>query len=201
MIFERNHILSILVLITFSVLGLTSCDSDPFPGVLLPVHPDAASIKRMNDRPAKGAKAVAYHVSVQFPASKIIEFYNLELASMGYVPFKDTSSSRPSGLWSTFNNRSGEFEKTTKPPGRYIAHWVGSAKKTWIWLVISYKYNGIDPTWKATAIVSCNMAKYSAYEEGVKLKKAFMKDQANNQQVNASVLFNYRFSKLNPQIV
>ena len=135
----------------------------------------------MSDRPAKGAKAVAYHVSVQFPASKIIEFYNHELTAMAYVPFNDTSSSRPSGLWSSFNNRSGEFEETTKPPGRYIAHWVDNAKQTWIWLVISYKYNGADPSWTTTAIVSCNMAKYSAYEEGVKINKVFMQDKAYNQ--------------------
>ncbi len=181
MIFERIHILSILVLITFSVLGLTSCDSNPFPGILLPVHPDAISTKRMNDRPAKGGKAVAYHVFVQFPASKIIEFYNRELAAMGYVPFNDTSSSRPSGLWSIFDNRSGEFEEATKPPGRYIAHWADNAKETWIWVAISYEYDGINPSWNTMAIVSCNMAKYSAYEEGIRINKLYMQDKAQNQ--------------------
>ena len=181
MIAERIQILRILALLAFIVLGLVSCDSDPFPGVLLPVHPDAKGVNRMNDRPAKGAKAVAYRVSVEFPASKIIEFYNRELKSMGYAPFNDTSSSRPSGKWSSFNNRSGEYDETTKPPGKYIAHWVDSANGTWIWLVISYKYDGLDPTWKKTALISCNMAKYSAYEEGVKLKNAFVKDEANSQ--------------------
>ena len=181
MILERVYFLSKLILIAFSVSGLTSCDSDPFPGVLLPVHPDAIGVNTMNDRPAKGAKAVAYLVSVEFPASKIIEFYNCELTSMGYAPFNDTSSSRPSGLWSSFNNRSGEYDETTEPPGRYIAHWVDSAKSTWIWLVISYKYNRLDPTWKNTAMVSCNIAKYSASEEGVKLIKAYIKDEANSQ--------------------
>jgi hypothetical protein len=165
MILKRVYFLYKLILIAFSVLGLTSCDSDPFPGVLLPVHPEAIGVNRMNDRPAKGAKAVAYHVSVEFPASKIIEFYNRELASMGYAPFNDTSSSRPSGLWSSFNNRSGKYDETTKPPGRYIAHWVDSAKSNLIWLGISYRYNGLDPTWKNTAMVSCNMAKYSAYKD------------------------------------
>jgi hypothetical protein len=181
MCLERAYLFSVLALITFFVLGMTSCDSDPFPGILLPVHPDAIGVTMMNDRPAKGAKAVAYRVTVEFPASKIIEFYNRELTSMGYATFNDTSSSRPSGIWSSFNNKSGEYDETTKPPGRYIAHWVDSAKWNWIWLVISYKYNGLDPTWKNTALVSCNMAKYSAYEEGVKLKKAFVKGEANNQ--------------------
>jgi hypothetical protein len=178
---ERIHILIVLALITFIILGLTSCESDPFPGILLPVHPDAVSIKRMNDRPAKGAKAVAYHVSVPFPAAKIIEFYNREILLMGYEPLKAMTESRPLEKWSSFNGRSGEFEVTKKPPGRYIAHWVDNAKKTWIWLVISYKYNGMDPSWKTTAIVSCNMANYSAYEEAVELTKAFLGDKENNQ--------------------
>ena len=173
--------MQILALLAFIVLGLASCDSDPFPGVLLPVHPDAKGVSRMNDRPAKGAKAVAYRVTVEFPASKIIDFYNRELKSMGYAPFNDTSSSRPSGKWSSFNNRSGEFDETTNPPGKYIAHWVNSANGTWIWFVISYKYNGLDPTWKISPLISCNMAKYSAYEEGVKSKNVLVNDEANNQ--------------------
>ncbi len=70
---------------------------------------------------------------------------------------------------------------TKKPPGRYVAHWVDNAKKIWIWLVISYKYNGMDPSWKTTAIVSCNMAKYSAYEEAVEFTKAFLGEKKNNQ--------------------
>jgi hypothetical protein len=168
MIFERFHILTILALIILIVLGLTSCESDPFPGKLLPVHPDAISI-------------VAYHVSVPFPAAKIIEFYNREIAFMGYVPLNAMIESRPLGRWSSFNSRTGEFEETIKPPGRYVAHWVDDAEKTWIWLVISYKYNGTNPSWKTTAIVSCNMAKYSAYEEAVKLSKAYLRDQANDQ--------------------
>jgi hypothetical protein len=73
MISERIQILQILALLAFIVLGLPSCDSDPFPGVSLPVHPDAKGLNRMNDRPAKIAKAVAYRVSVDFPATKIVD--------------------------------------------------------------------------------------------------------------------------------
>ncbi len=94
---ERIHILIVLALITLIVLGLTSCESDPFPGIMLPVHPDAKSIKRMNDSPAKGAKAVSYHVLVQFPAAKIIEFYNREILTMGYEPLDAMTESRPLG--------------------------------------------------------------------------------------------------------
>ncbi len=180
LIFERFYILSIFVLLTFSVSVLISCEADPFPEILLPVHPDAISTKRMNNRPAKGAKAVAYHVSVNFPATKVMEFYNRELTAMGYVPFNDRSSSRPSDLWSSYNYKTGEFEKTTKPPGLYKSNWVDSAKKTWIWLSISYKYDGADPSWDTTATVSCNMAKYSAYEEGVRMMK-LMEDKAHNK--------------------
>ena len=175
---ERFHILSIFVFITLASTWLLSCETKPFPGTLLPVHPDAISTKRMSNQPAKGAKAVAYRVSVQFPATEIIEFYNRELAAMGYVPFIDKSSSRPSGQWSRFNSISGEFDETTKPPARYIAHWADNAKETWIWIWISYKDDGINPSWYTTAIVSCNVAKYSAYEESLRIIK-LMEDKAH----------------------
>jgi hypothetical protein len=180
LIFERIHKLSILTFIILFIGGLTSCETDPFPGILLPVHPDAVSTKRMSDRPEKGAKAVAYHVSVKFPATKIIDFYNRELESMGYLPLNATIESRPLGMWSSFNSRTGKFEETTKPPGLYIAHWVDNAKKTWIWLAISYEYDGADPSWETNALVSCNMAKYSNYEESVRVKK-LMEAKAHNK--------------------
>ncbi len=180
-IFKRINFLIALALIIFLIGKLTACKEDPFPKVILPVYSSAISITRMNDRPTKGAKAVAYNVTAEFPASKIIEFYNNELASMGYLPLNAEFQSRPLRKWSVFNSRSGEFEETKKPSGRYIAHWVDRSKKTWIWLAISYEYDGTNPSWETTAIVSCNMAKYSAYEEGVKITK-IMKEKAHNKK-------------------
>ncbi|MDY7031149.1 MAG: hypothetical protein SVY10_04465, partial [Thermodesulfobacteriota bacterium] len=177
---ELINSLSIVLLIIFFVGGLASCEADPFPRILLPVHPDAISTKRINDKPVKGAKAVVYNVSVQFPATKIIEFYNRELVSMGYVPLNATIESRPLGIWSSINNRTGKFEEVKKAPGLYIAHWVDNSKETWIWLVISYKFDGADPSWDNTAIVSCNIAKYSTYEEGIRIKE-LMKDKTHNK--------------------
>jgi len=180
LMFERIQKLLMLLFFIFFIGGLASCETDPFPEILLPVHPDAVSIKKMIDQPAKGAKAVAYHVSVKFPATKIVNFYNRELESMGYSPLNTTIESRPLGMWSSFNSRPGMFEETAKPPGLYIAHWVDNAKKTWVWLAISYKYDGSDSSWETNALVSCNIAKYSSYEEAVKVKK-IMEDKAHNK--------------------
>lgn len=179
-LFYRTNFFPVLVIILFFATGVLSCKADPFPKIVLPVHPDAISTKRMNDKPIKGAKAVAYLVSIKYPASTIIEFYNRELSSMGYVPLNAANESRPLRKWSSFNSRTGKFEETEKPPGAYVAHWVDNSKETWIWLMVSYKYDGADPSWDNTAIVSCNMAKYSAYENGIRIMKT-MKNKPHNK--------------------
>ena len=168
------------MIIIFIAGVLLSCNADPFPNIILPVHPNAISPKSLNNKPVEGAKAVAYYVSIQFPASTIIEFYNRELSSMGYMPFNAANESRPLRKWSSFNSQSGKFEETEKPPGGYVAHWVDNSRETWIWLMISYQYDGTDPSWDNTAFVSCNMAKYSAYEEGIRIME-MMKNKPHNK--------------------
>lgn len=174
----RRRVIFKSLLILF--LGfMTSCDSDPFPNTILPIHPDANSITKGNNEPSKGAKFVSYYVEVEFPANELISFYVRELSSMGYKPFDVEFESRPLQKWSRFNTRSGEFDVITEPPGRYIAHWANESNNTWIWLLISSALKAPDKSDRTIVEVSCNMAKLSAYEESLRLIRKMKLEEHN----------------------
>ena len=60
----------------------------------------------------------------------------------------------------SFNNKSGNWEVTTKIPARYTATWVNSDKTQRVWLYVAYKPRKNIEKWQSIPLVSCNMAKY-----------------------------------------
>ena len=150
---------------TLTLLGLQACSPEPFPNVVLPVHPEAIQPRTVTDQPAPGAKAVAYRIRELFPAEELISFYDRALARMGFVPFREPVVSMPLRRWTNFDRSTGESVVVNEVPARYMAFWVDRDRDALIWLAITYEYDAADPAWKTKPLVSCNMAKYSSYEK------------------------------------
>jgi hypothetical protein len=151
---------AILFISLLALSFLVACTRDPFPNIMLPVHPRAINPEIKYNAPFNGAKAAAYKIRMPFPAQELTTFYDTELQKMGYerVP-EDTVFTFH---WMNFNYKSGEWEKTTIAEGaRYTAAWVDHQKTTKIWLYIAYRYDGANAEWNVTPVVSVNMAKLS----------------------------------------
>lgn len=149
-------IVSYFILILF--VGEICSETDPFHQINLPIYPDAINAETLIDKPVKGAKALVYNVSMQFPAEELTTFYNTEMLKMGFHPSPEEEIG--SFSWESFNYKTGEWEKASKAPARYTATWVNLDKSIRIWLYVAYKYDGMNDSWKITPLVSCNIAKY-----------------------------------------
>ena len=110
------------------------------------------------DSPAKGAKAVAYDLNIDFPAKSLTDFYDKKMKLLGFYPLPEQGIG--TFKWEDFNSISGDWEETDKIPARYTATWVNSEKSQRIWLYIAYKPRKGEEDWAKTAFVSCNMSKF-----------------------------------------
>ena len=130
----------------------------------------------MINRPAKDTKAVAYNLSMDFPARDVTDFYNKEMERIGLTPFPEEGFT--TFKWESFNSKSGNWEQTTKIPARYTASWVDKKKTQRIFLYVAYGPRKNIKDWEHTPLVSCNITKYfdkrMAEEE---LEKEFEKNK------------------------
>lgn len=154
------------------IILLIGCGkSDPFPAVKLPIYPSAINLNQAIDSPAKGAKAVVYDVSMDFPAKELTDFYNREMRKIGFIPLPEEGIG--TFKWEDFNSKSGNWEETTKVPARYTATWVNKEKTQRVGLYIVYKPKRNSKNWENIPMVSCNIAKY--FDMGI-VKKQFEKE-------------------------
>ena len=149
-----------LLLMSTLTTSIIAADSDPFPDIKLPVHAKAINPTTKYNSPFSGAKATVYTIKMSFPAKDLTDFYDLQLKEMGYERFPQEGDGG-TFEWMNFNNRSGQWEKTTNVPARYTAAWVNQQKTLKIWLYIAFKYDGANPEWTTTPFVSVNMGKLS----------------------------------------
>jgi len=149
-----------VLLMSILTTSIIAADSDPFPNVTLPVHAKAINPTTKYNSPFSGAKASVYKIKMSFPAQDLTDFYDSQLKKMGYERFPQGGDDG-TFEWMNFNNRSGQWEKTTALPARYTAAWVNQQRTLKIWLYIAYKYDGANPEWTTTPFVSVNMGKLS----------------------------------------
>ena len=71
------------------ILLIGCAKSDRFPAVNLPIYPSAINARKSIDSPVKGAKAVVYNVSMDFPAKELTDVYDREMSKVGFIPLPE----------------------------------------------------------------------------------------------------------------
>ena len=152
---NQSILAKIAALLTVLILG---CSADPFPHISIPVYPNHENLLNLVNKPAKGTKAVTYFVKTAFPASDIVSFYKNEFEKLGFEPYSDDGYGKQQ--WESFNYQSGEWEKTSEIPGRFISTWVDKNKDLRIILVMTNEYDASDALWKNKLFVSCTVSPF-----------------------------------------
>lgn len=158
---KHSYILALIILLA---IAQTSCASvDPFPQVILPVHPNSQYKKEIYDNNSP-RKILYSEILSQYPASEIIKFYDSEMNKLGYYPFSDDGY----GLrrWEVFNEKTGDWAANNEIPGRYIATWVDTSMTLRVILSIRYQYNYKDQDWKNKLIVNISVQPFFVMPQG-----------------------------------
>jgi hypothetical protein len=123
-----------------AIFSSISC-GDPFSEIDLPILTKALYVERGFSKKLN-AKYLIYKLDRSFPAMDVIEFYNEKFKDEHLIRFSEDGHGV--GQWVDLNPTTGKWEKTDKPPARYIATWVDIEKKIRIVLSLRYKYDGAD---------------------------------------------------------
>ncbi len=104
----------------------------------LPVYPNAYEIKHYTDD-TFGVVGVFCKVKVDYPALKVIEFYENFASSDDYLPYPDDGYAMH--RWEQFNPKTAEWDESQGVPARYIGSWTDSQKTKRIVLTIRCGYD------------------------------------------------------------
>ena len=130
--------------------------------IKLPVYINSFNLKTGLD-PSSHCNYVHYNVKIDFPALDVIGFYNKEFEKKSFKNyFEDGFVSF--NRWENFNNSSGVFEPTDKPPGRYQKLFVDEKKEKIIILVLFYRYK-YEQDWEHNLLVDCRICSFSNWKE------------------------------------
>lgn len=148
----------------------------------LPIYPKAFSIKHYIDRPVKGAESLTFRVTSPFPAEEITTYIDNEMNVKGFKRPPMPYDALPSFSWSTFNSKTGNWEKTDKAPARYIASWTNENRNEIAWIGIDYAPYAKVKNWQNTAQVSFQITKFSEFKkETEELEKLMHKKTVRRQ--------------------
>jgi len=131
----------------------------------LPIYPKAFSIKHYIDQPVKGAKSLTFRVTSTFPPEELTTFIDNEMKIKGFKRYPMSNDAPPSFVWSTFNAKTGNWEKTDKAPARYTASWTNEKRNEIAWIGIDYAPYAKVENWQTTAQVSFQITKFSQFKK------------------------------------
>lgn len=116
-----------------------------------------------NMKQSQWDEEVFYKVKINFPATEVISFYDKEFQARGFIPYaEDGYGTR---TWEDFNQRTGAWEATTKPPARYIATWVDKEQTVRIVLFARYRYDYQNKDWDKILLVNCGKGKFTRFDK------------------------------------
>ncbi len=139
------------LLYNFNPIGGIS--ANPYPKIEIPIYPAAANIVYFSDISAQ-IKSKSYMVEVDYPATKVIDFYNIELKRLGFTKFnKDVMTTE---RWIYFQDGT----KKGKPfVCQYVEFWIDQEKKIEIILILRYETTSYG-NWNNKLLVVCQIMPY-----------------------------------------
>jgi len=152
----------IVLFISFIAFGNGNIENEII-NTKLPQYPEAFSIKKGFD-PKTHSSYLAYKVKINFPARKVINYYDSQLSALGFFVFNDDGYGVRD--WTYFNSSKGKWEKTDKVPARYISTWVDRDRTMRLILMLDYSFDEQDIESKDKDLfIDCRLTKFFDFRE------------------------------------
>lgn len=152
---------------------------DPFPGINLPIFPDALQVHHVINNP-EGTKSVQYKVKIKWPAHELITFYALKFDKMGLSKYSKDNYGR--GEWEHYAD--GTL-KDSSESNRYLESWVD--KNHSIRILLAIDYTGTKSRSDGAEIfVACQISKFYDF---TKLNEFYerLKKQNKEEEFNTMI--------------
>lgn len=141
----------VLILVVVSLI-MSGCSKEKEVLVTVPIFPDSYSVEHFNSAKNK-REEVSFKVDIEFPSSKLIDFYENHFESIGYQKYNDDGLANQT--WENIDHKTGEWVVVNEPPARLIYSWVNNAENKRAVLGLKYKYDGENNNWNKVLLVNC----------------------------------------------
>lgn len=158
---KRNAIILTAVIVLLIIAGFFALKA-PRVNTSLPVYPTGFDVSA-NMKPSAWDEEVFYKVKANFPAAEVTFFYDKEFQARGFIPYAEDGYGKR--RWENFDQRTGEWDSTSRVPARYIATWVDKEKTVRIVLFLRYKYDYQNKDWDKILLVNCGKGKFNRFDK------------------------------------
>ena len=151
MVGEIKNIAVILFLISIIavICNGVKAENDAYQMFEIPVMPNGYNIKTLTSK-AKGTKSTNYLVKIKYPASEVLEFYDIRFKEMGYVPFLNGGFGRRE--WECFNDGTKKGNPMVK---QLLALWINP--ELYVEAVLALIYQKAGKKWGDELRVLCQI--------------------------------------------
>ena len=155
--FKKVSNLLVILFLTIIVFSCKTPQKEEFQNIRLPLYPTGYDIKKGYDKTIK-CNYLIYKINKSFPAKDAVNFLVDEFNKMDVQ--ENTGDGKGTMRWEAFDSRTGSWEKTEKPPARFVATWVGPKKERIFLLQLYYKLDSGKTDWQNILHVDCKVCKY-----------------------------------------
>ena len=135
-----------LIVNIFSFGNTTYSQTDPYPNIEIPIMEGSYKVRKYFDRP-KGSKSLNYYIKAEYPADKVLQFYDSEFIANGWIP-----SNTIKRQWECFFDSTMEGEPQVK---QLLSLWTNKKFEKQAFLAL--KYVKIEDKWSNELHVICQI--------------------------------------------
>jgi hypothetical protein len=136
-----------LIATIFFFKAVSHSQVDLHPNIEIPVMKNGYKVKRFLDYP-KGTKSLNYYVKADYPADKVLRFYELKFKEMGWI----VSIQKAKRQWECFVDDTIKGEPQVR---QFVALWINPELKKEAFLVL--KYVKVGDKWNNELHVICQI--------------------------------------------
>ncbi len=140
-----------LIASLFSFGNTVYSQTDPYPNIEIPIMEGSYKVRRFYDRP-KGTKSLNYYIKAEYPADKVLQFYDSEFKANGWIPSK-----KEKRQWECFVDSTMEGEPQVK---QLLSLWTNQKLEKEAFLAL--KYVKVEDKWNNALHVICQIQPLSA---------------------------------------
>lgn len=119
-----------LIATIFFFKGISNSQVDPYPNIEIPIMKGGYKVKEFFDHP-KGTKSLNYYVKVEYPADRVLQFYDSRFKENGWIASNDKMKRQ----WECFIDGTIEGEPQVK---QVLALWINPKLKKEVFLALKY---------------------------------------------------------------
>ena len=153
---KKIIVISLIFLFTYCSQSNKVFENDPYPHIKMPIYKSAKKIKyNIGKIPNTDVevKAVQFVIETDFPAMKVIDFYNDSFKKIGFSHYYEDNYGK--GNWGEF--RDATIHKNIIVDVRQlIKTWINKDRNTRITIVLKYIKN-LDDNWNNELFVLCQI--------------------------------------------